>query len=135
VLLAQVKEAVACSSAAVWGEKDGLGAVEDGLGDDVATCEGPGELVGVVLHRGAGGGTHEAVAVEGADDEGLGALQIRLEIAPLVGLVAIVKVRPVGKDLDAQAREVGEAAGELVAPEGANGERHAETWAVHSARL
>jgi len=96
----------------------------------------PPDLLGFVRQRQRGRCTDDTFPIEADRDHGIGRVDVGLQVAALVGRVAVVQVRPGAEHLDAQPRDVIE-----MATEGLAGLRddaqfaHADTCAIQSCRL
>ena len=93
-------------------------------------------------HRGSRGGAYDGVTVTGDNKSGVLPFQKRAQIAPLVIKRAIIKIRPLAKDGDAQASQIidGGVPCLAIAQSLYSQVAHAAassllTWAIQSARL
>lgn len=132
--LAPVEEGVAQAVAAIGRQQDRLGAIEDVAQRLGPVGEGGGKILGVVLHRRAGGGADHARAVPGRDHDGAGA-GIGAQIVALIGRIAVIQIGPVAEDRDAQAREVVQRGGHRVSGQGLGPDHPCDTCRVQSDRL
>ena len=69
----------------------------------------------------------KAVAIEGADDDGRGAVPVGRKVAPFIVEVAVIEIRPVTKDRDPEARHIIQDGFDLRPGEAADVDGHADT--------
>ena len=95
--------------------------------------EGSGEVLGVIRHRGAGGGADHARAVIGRDHHRAGRL-IGGQVIALIGDIAVIEIGPVAKHRDPQPGQIVQNLADGIAGQDARLD-HAPTCRIQSARL
>ena len=98
--LAQVEERVPGPLPAIRRSQNRLGAIEYLVDVDAVTLKRVREFLGMVGQGRPRRGTDQQVAVEGPDDNRLGAVAIGCEVAAFILQIAVVEVRPLPKYID-----------------------------------
>jgi hypothetical protein len=122
--LAQIEEAMADALPAKIGQQHRLAAIEDVAQLETRRREGGGEFPRMVFHRCTGDRADQPVAVTRTCDDGVSAVDIGAQIAPLVIHVAIINIGLVAEDGDAQPGKVRQRGLQLILGQRGDGQRH-----------